>query len=64
MSEYELAWNKFAIFVRDYDLMELRQERIKQEWCRLAKTSTQKKKLSSKGHYFIPTRTKCLIGQN
>jgi hypothetical protein len=56
MSEYDLAWAKFEIFVKDYDLMELRQERIRQEWCRLAKTSTQKKILSSKGHKIVPVR--------
>lgn len=64
MSEYDVAWAKFAIFVRDYDLMELRQERIKQEWCRLSKTSTQKKILVSKGHCFVPTRRKCSVAQN
>lgn len=56
MSEYDLAWAKFEIFVKDYDLMELRQERIRQEWCRLAKTSTQKKILASKGQRNVPQR--------
>lgn len=64
MSEYDLAWAKFEIFVKDYDLMELRQERIRQEWCRLARTSTQKKNLSSKGYKVVPVGLRCSVGQN
>ena len=56
MSEYDVAWAKFALLVRNLSTDELRQEQIKKAWVAMSLTSTQKKILTQKGHKIVPVR--------